>query len=218
MKITSLLLTTALMSTGVVSADTNYHGARTYEVTITNITPGQTFTPVLAVTHKASIRVFELGIPASPELAALAESGDVTPLSDLLDGVPEQVLDQAAGTGLLGPGESATLTIRGNRRFNHLSLAAMLIPTNDTFVALDSVPLPKWQDTEYALAYDAGSELNDEDCSNIPGPYCGGAALSDEDGEGFVHVSNGIHGGADLDPTVFDWRNPIARVSIRRVH
>jgi len=218
MKIASLLLTTALTFTGVVSADSTYYGARTYEVTITNITPGQTFTPILAVTHKASIRVFELGNPASPELATLAESGDVIPLSDLLDGVPGQVLDQAAGTGLLGPGESATLTIRGNRRFNHLSLAAMLIPTNDTFVALDSVPLPKWQDTEYALAYDAGSELNDEDCSNIPGPYCGGAALSDEDGEGFVHVSNGIHGGADLDPTVFDWRNPIAKVSIRRVH
>jgi hypothetical protein len=31
-------------------------------------------------------------------------------------------------------------------------------------------------------------------------------------------VSNGIHGGADLDPTVFDWRSPIAKVSIRRVH
>ncbi|MGB5640171.1 MAG: spondin domain-containing protein, partial [Sedimenticolaceae bacterium] len=127
MKIASLLLTTALTYTGVVSADTTYYGAHTYEVTITNITPGQTFTPILAVTHKASFRVFELGNPASPELAALAESGDVTPLSDLLDGVPRQVLDQAAGTGLLGPGESVILTIRGNRRFNHLSLAAMLI-------------------------------------------------------------------------------------------
>ena len=218
MKIASLLFATALASAGVVSADTYSHGARTYEVTITNITPGQTFTPILAVTHKASIGVFELGKSASPELATLAESGNVVPLSDLLDGAPRQVLDQTTGSGLLGPGESVTLSIQGNRRYNRLSLAAMLIPTNDTFVALNSVPLPKWRGTEYALAYDAGSEMNDEDCSNIPGPYCGGAAISDEDGEGFVHVSNGIHGGADLDPTVFDWRSPIAKVSIRRVH
>jgi hypothetical protein len=218
MKIASLLLTAALVSAGVVSADTASYGARTYEVTITNVTPGQTFTPILAVTHKASIRIFELGKPASPELATLAESGDVMPLSGLLDTVPRKVFDQATGSGLLGPGESVTLKIHSNRRFNRLSLAAMLIPTNDTFVALDSVSLPKRQGTKFALAYDAGSERNDEHCSNIPGPYCDGEGPSDEDGEGFVHVSNGIHGGADLDPAVFDWRNPIAKVLIRRVH
>ena len=30
----------------------------TYEVTITNLTPGQTFTPILAATHRSSISFF----------------------------------------------------------------------------------------------------------------------------------------------------------------
>ena len=120
MKIASLLLAATLASAGVVSADTPAHGARTYEVTITNITPGQTFTPILAVTHKASIGLFELGEPASHELATLAESGNVMPLSEQLHAMPGKVLDQDIGAGLLGPGESVTLTVEGNRRFNRL--------------------------------------------------------------------------------------------------
>ena len=66
--------------------------------------------------------------------------------------------------------------------------------------------------------YDAGSEPNDEDCDNIPGPVCGGEGASpDEGGEGFVHIQAGIHGIADLDPAERDWRNPVAEVTIRRV-
>ena len=45
----------------------------TYEVTITNLTPGQTFTPILAATHRSSISFFELGQPASDQIAELAE-------------------------------------------------------------------------------------------------------------------------------------------------
>ena len=218
MRKTALLAAAALIAAGPALADQNNFGARTFEVTITNITPGQTFTPILAATHDSSIAFFELGEPAIPELAVLAESGDVGPLSDLLGSVPGQVFDTAATGDLLGPGESVTLTIRATRRFNRLSLAGMLIPTNDTFVALDSRPLPRRHTTYTALGYDAGSEPDDELCANIPGPFCGGGALSEEDGEGFVHVSNGVHGIGDLDPAVFDWRNPIARISISRVH
>jgi hypothetical protein len=36
------------------------------------------------------------------------------------------------------------------------------------------------------------------------------------DPEGFVHVHSGIHGGADLDPAMHDWRNPVALVTITR--
>jgi hypothetical protein len=65
-------------------------------------------------------------------------------------------------------------------------------------------------------AYDAGTELNDELCENIPGPLCGGGAVSAESGEGFVHIANGIHGIGDLAPELYDWRNPVAKVTIRR--
>ncbi|MGH8284414.1 MAG: spondin domain-containing protein, partial [Steroidobacteraceae bacterium] len=44
---------------------------RVYEVTITNITPGETFTPILVATHSGRIALFSLGEPASNELAIL---------------------------------------------------------------------------------------------------------------------------------------------------
>ena len=46
-----------------------------YRVTITNITKAQTFTPQLVVTHREHVALFNLGRPASPGLAFLAEDG-----------------------------------------------------------------------------------------------------------------------------------------------
>ncbi|MGH8621200.1 MAG: hypothetical protein ACRET3_03595 [Burkholderiales bacterium] len=44
----------------------------------------------------------------------------------------------------------------------------------------------------------------------------GGKPEGDE--EGYVHIHAGIHGIGDLPPEVRDWRNPVARVAIRRVN
>ena len=141
--------------------------AQTYEVIITNITPGQTFTPFLAANHTPEVRFFRFGRPASPELAALAESGDVAPLQSLLASVPDVAFSTAMTDGLLGPGETVSFTIETAEGFRRLSLAAMLIPTNDTFVAMDTVKLPDSPETYFLRAYDAGSEDNDEICANI---------------------------------------------------
>ena len=145
----------------------------TYEVTVTNLTYNQRFTPLLLVTHKPELRVFTLGQPASPQLATLAEEGNVAPLRTLLD-ASAMVRATVAGNGLLDPGKSLSFQIKGNPWTDRLSLAAMLIPTNDGFVALDAVslPYPGWLTEQYrAVAYDAGSELNDELCSSTPGPF-----------------------------------------------
>lgn len=191
-------------------------GHSSYSVTITNITSGQTFTPLLVVTHNDSVRLFETGEPASGELATLAESGDIAPLAALLDSLRHDVFATASSGGLLGPGESVTVEIRARFRFNRISIAGMLIPTNDSFVALNAVHLP-FRDRSWTVpAYDAGSEFNDELCANIPGPVCGGAGNSVEDGEGYVHISRGISGIGDLEPSAYDWRNPVARIDVRR--
>jgi hypothetical protein len=102
----------------------------------------------------------------------------------------------------------------------------MLIPTNDGFIALGSAgPFGRGLRSTYALAYDAGTEVNDELCASIPGPpypECGG--LGGDGGapeggeEGFVHIHGGIHGVGDFDAPSRDWRNPVAKVSIRRIH
>ena len=69
-----------------------------------------------------------------------------------------------------------------------------------------------------AVAYDAGTEYNSESCMWVPGPPCGAGGMHDPTpAEGFIAVSNGVHGTADLSPMQHDWRNPVARVAIRRL-
>ena len=202
-----------------VSNFQNQNATASYEVTLTNITPGQTFTPQFVVTHPSDIALFQLGEPASMPLEIMAEGGDTMPLEMAVDGVATY-----AGTipGLLMPGYSVTATVMGSES-DVLSLAAMLIPTNDTFVALNSMPLPaEGSVTYYLKAYDAGTEENDQNCRNIPGPRCGGEGYNGEvsDGdEGFVHVSNGFHRlpGNTLRPNTYDWRNPVAKLTVTRM-
>lgn len=214
----------AIAMSFVVAADdvatTESHSSqrqRTYEVTVTNVTRGQTFTPILVATHSPRVVFFELGAPASPGLAVLAEDGNPAILAAELAATGE-VLDAQTIPGLLAPGASATVQVRARGRFDQVSVGAMLIPTNDAFMALNSVQLP-WQGSisRTLVAYDAGSEPNDELCRNIPGPRCGGEGSSAGSGEGYVFVSNGMHGIGDLPAAVYDWRNPVARVVIRRV-
>ncbi len=69
------------------------------------------------------------------------------------------------------------------------------------------------------------AELNDELCANIPGPpgICGGVGPSpgeNNDGdEGYVHIHRGMHGIGDpkLTADVYDWRNPVAKITVIRV-
>jgi hypothetical protein len=192
-------------------------GVKNYEVSITNLTEAQPFTPFILATHMSSVRLFTPGDTASPELEELAEGGAVGPLVDLLSQFPDEVLDVATSEGLLMPGETVTLEIRGDILHRRLSLAAMLIPTNDSFVGLDSMILPARSNSAYAPAFDAGTEENDELCANIPGPRCGGEGFSISDGEGFIHISQGIQGVGDLGQPLYDWRNPVAYVQIRRI-
>lgn len=194
--------------------------AHTFEVEITNVTPGQTFTPLLVATHYGRIDFFEPGMPASDELAILAEAGDTGPLTAVLEAHDKLVGGIANSGGLLSPGHTVTLEVRGWSG-QRLSIAGMLIPTNDTFVGVDSVFLPlNGETTIEAIAWDAGSEANDQSCAHIPGPLCGGeGASAPADGdEGFVHVSNGFHELGDdvLGPAKYTWNNPVAIVTIRR--
>ena len=193
-----------------------------YEVTIYNLTAGQPLSPPVVVTHSRDVAIFRVGEAALPELATLAEDGNPAPLADLLASLP-QVADVAVAAGAVPPGGSTTVTVRGNRPFHRISAVGMLVNTNDAFFGLDTVTAPRRRfETlrSYALAYDAGSEANNESCDFIPGPACGGAGagVRDEAGaEGFVYVHGGVHGVADLDPAATDWRNPVAKVVIRRV-
>ena len=84
---------------------------RLYEVTITNATYGQRFTPILLVTHEPEVRLFEVGAPASAGLVTLAEEGNVGPLRLALDAEPG-VNMTSAGAGIAASMAAAAWSLR----------------------------------------------------------------------------------------------------------
>ncbi|BDM66104.1 hypothetical protein NFHSH190041_35560 [Shewanella sp. NFH-SH190041] len=188
-----------------------------YEVTVQNITRGQSFTPIIAASHTRSFKPFVVGDKASDAIAALAEGGMTAPLKADME-ASSAVKGIAVTEGLLGPGQKVTFTLESVYYARRFSMAAMLLPTNDTFVGVSAKWLPRWGTrVMYAKAWDAGSETNDEKCEHIPGPRCGGEALSaDDNGEGFIYPSPGMHGEGDLKQSVYDWHDPVAKITIRR--
>ena len=214
-----LLVLSSIISLGA-TADKydNKHANKQYKVTITNLTKGISFTPLLAATHNRHARFFTVGEPASEMVSRIAEGGDISMLKTALDD-SDNVFSTTNSQGLLAPGASVELTLESHRKFKKLSIAAMLLPTNDTMVALLGKELPKKGTKVYFLsAYDGGTETNDEYCNNIPGPHCGGVPFSPDDaGEGYVYPSPAIHGEADLSRQMYDWDGAVAKVVIEVV-
>jgi len=196
----------------------------TYMVRVTNLTAGQLFTPIIAATHGDDTYIYMPGMPASEELEALAEGGNTMPLEMMLNG---RAMSIETTMGLLEPGMSVEFMINGGSMARYLSLAAMLIPTNDGFLGFQTMlSSGPGMMTYYAYAYDAGTEENDESCHSIPGPAYDECAGEEDDHdhdahahvmvEGHVSIHRGIQGVGDFDGER-DWRNPVAMITITRV-
>lgn len=220
-------------SLGMISAA----NAAEYAVTVTNITAGIHFTPVIVAAHPGDVQMFAVTEQATPQLQAIAEGGDVSGMAELLEGIGASV---ATGGGLVAPGQSETFTVSSDGGNGHLSVATMLLPTNDGFTGVNSINLGSINGgvTLFARAYDSGTEGNDELVGTpavgepgFPAPPpvvatgtgTGGTGIQ-ADAEGFIHVHRGVIG--DMDPnggvsdissTAHRWLNPVARVYIRMV-
>lgn len=189
--------------------------AQTYDVTITNLTKGQIFSEPVVYTHRSSFDLFTPGESAIPELAGLAEDAASDPLVALLSAEPK-VADVAVGGGVVVPGDAITVRVRAWGRARNISALGMLVTTNDAYFAGET-RAPALGKTIYATAWDAGSEANTQDCDHIPGPPCGSGGVRVEDGaEGYVYVHAGIQDRGSLSPEDHDWRNPVAKITIRR--
>ena len=208
----------ALVTTGAAPSAAANGQNPLFEVTVTNLTRNQPFSPLLVASHNSDAALYELGQPASAELALLAEDGDNSALMDALM-LDQNVGNVASGLAPVGPGQSDTVLISGSPNARLLSVASMLVNTNDAFLGLDSIDLPRHGTRRFFVpAFDAGSEANNELCAFIPGPACGNPFVRDTAGaEGYVHVHAGIHGIGDLPPEAYDWRNPSALVTVTRV-
>jgi hypothetical protein len=211
----------------------------TYRVTLENLTHGQPFSPpIAATTRRSAPHMFQDGQFGSKELESIAEDGNEVPMFDLFHGSNEvtDAVDVARpltphGSSKGGFDDRVTFTIKA-RGGDRLSLAAMLICTNDGFLGLDQVALPHRGDEAVFLlsGYDAGTERNTERSQDIVDPCSalGPAVLPgdpngntddavDETPHGPIRPHPGIQGTGDLDPALHGWQNPVARVTVQEI-
>jgi hypothetical protein len=219
-------------------------GARTYRVTVTNLTSGQPFTPPAVALHRPSVELFSVGEPANEAVKEVAENGNLGPLLDLaessgdvrgagvfaVDGEPTPLVPEA-DPGDTGLPYFGAVEVSADASATHLSLVAMLIATNDGFVGLDTVALPEAVNestTRYAASYDAGTEENTETFSDMVPPAQAlirgevtveGTDQSDPDlaTDGVITPHPGIAGDADLSLDPYDWTDPAAVVHVERI-
>jgi hypothetical protein len=207
-------------------------GAARYRVTVYNLSEGQPFTPPLAATHRQPISMFQVGSPASYEIQQIAENGNLTPMSDLL-GSSDHVFDVVTAGGdppPVLPGQSRSFYIDSAAGAKWLSLASMLICTNDGFTGLDSQRLPKQVGESvsvYADGYDAGTEINTEAWSDLVPPCAVITGFGDQGGtgasnpalaeDGVIRRHPNVQGTGDLQIDPHRWAEPVAKFEIERV-
>lgn len=151
-------------------------------VTFENLSPpdGAWVTPVWVGFHDGGFDLYDDGFEASMAVERYAEDGDGSHLQTAFDayggGQASATLVADSGIPPLAPGETATLTIDVDGSMadgRYLSFFAMVLPSNDAFVAnADPMAFPVFDGGGMALPLshvvpgahvrDAGTEVNDE--------------------------------------------------------
>jgi len=200
-----------------------------FEVSAVNLTNAQPLSPIAVVAHRAGYSVFSVGAPATVGLEELAEGGDNTAF--LAEASSDaNVITSQSGAAPIAPAASETVSfdVQDSDRLGlQLSVATMLVNTNDAFAALNARSVETLavgaSMTIDVIAYDAGTEADTELASEIPGPAGGGegfnAARDDEADRVSMHsgVVSQDDGFATSDLTEqhrFD--NPVVRITVRR--
>jgi hypothetical protein len=210
--------------------------AQELSITVNNLTQGLHFTPVITAAHTSENNLFMASEMASVELQAMAEGGDISGLVSMLTNADANINENPA-MGLLAPAMSASFTLTNDSANTHLSLAAMVLPSNDGFVGLDSWAIPEEAGTYtvFLNAYDAGTEANNELRGSgapgeagmpVPPPLealigMNGTGVTDMESNSKVHIHRGSLGDSDMSAGTSDinnsvqrWLNPVAKLTI----
>ena len=197
-----------------------------YRVSVTNLSNNQPLSPLAVVLHTAGYRAWTAGMSADSGLEQLAEGGDTSGLiSEAM--ADSHVLKTATGSGLILPGASDSVDVTTSDSGDlQLSLAAMLVNTNDGFTGVSGADLAELQAGDslrlYGMAWDAGTEANSETAATIPGPAGGGEGYNmTRDDVDFVSVHAGVVTMDDgLASSVLDeshrFIGPVSMISITR--
>lgn len=140
-----------------------------FEVTVTNETAGQPFSPMTLVAHSAAKKFWMVGEAVSVGLEDIAESGSPTTWRNTLK-TDSMVYMTKEGKGLILPGKMETFTVELSEtelmNGAELSLASMLGKTNDGLVLMSGQKLNMLKQGDSTsvrlLSYDAGTEMNRE--------------------------------------------------------
>jgi hypothetical protein len=221
-------------------------GNTAYIVTIQNLN-NQPLGPVAIATHAETTSFWTNGEAASAGVQEVAELG--SPATLIAEMMAASDVTAVVNSGIPFPSfgrvvprfgpfddggadltDTQVITIEGAPG-DVISMASMLIGTNDGFWGLDSVALPaSGTGTSLAFGFDAGTEDNDELDENIDnGASILGPAVipGDDTGDadnggtatnpvGVIAFHGGITGVGDI-PDDFAWAGPIALVTITPV-
>jgi hypothetical protein len=164
-----------------------------YSITITNLTHNQPFSPVAGLLHASDFHAWQIGEVASDALEKLAEGGDA---SELL--VLQQNNPQYHAAAPLFAGESMSFRLMADDRYqDRLTLATMLVNTNDAFSGVNAMELDAMDhghtQVVYGYALDAGTEANTEIAGTVPGPADGGVGYNPQRNDVTSKITH--HGG-----------------------
>lgn len=195
---------------------------RTYKVSLKNLTLAQPLAPagIIVQNSSTSFKAFEIGETASVGLETLAEGGNPQILLDEADNV--DVLYTNILNGPTTPGSSNELTFTVDNEDLRLSIASMLIKTNDAFVGIKDIDLNFTGTKTFSLnVYDSGTELNDELATTLPGLGGEGFNSLRSDSNDFVTAHTGVVTADDGLSTsglsfTHRWNNPAAVLTIER--
>jgi hypothetical protein len=147
-----------------------------FDVTVSNLTNAQPLSPAAVIAHQVGYSYFAVGFPATAGLEQMAEGGDNSALIAEAD-ADAGVTVTGSGAGPIGPAASETVTIdmlESELPGLRLSVATMLVNTNDAFTGLNGMPVESMAVGDIVVvrgvAYDAGTEAETETAATIPGP------------------------------------------------
>lgn len=117
-----------------------------YEITVQNLTPLQSFAPLLAVTHSNDVFVFREGEAASADFEDFVTAGDLDGLVDVLDNLDAVTDIYGFEDGLSFPitaGDTVQFTLMAEPDDVLTVAAPTELALTDSFAGLDSVTLPR---------------------------------------------------------------------------
>ena len=197
-----------------------------YELTVTNLTSNQPLSPLAVAIHNSNYTAWTIGVEPSLGLEKLAEEGSTTEF--LNEAISAGVYASVSGEGAIFSGESETLEIESVKNDEmKLTIASMLINTNDAFTGAQSIDLSSLEigDELSVLlpVYDAGTEANNELAGTIPGPADGGEGFNiARDDVNVVSRHPGVVTNIDgYDDSILDsshrFDSPIAKLVLKRI-